>query len=122
MAREILLIDDDLDEFELFTEALSSIDKSLKCTHASNLNDALEFLKANSPECIFIDFNMPRTNGLECLVELKKLGAAKSSRIILYSNFIDEEMCKKAIASGAHHCLQKPAMINLLSKRLKDIL
>lgn len=122
MTREILLIDDDIDEFEVFTDALCSIDNSIKCTHAQSLTDALEFLKNSSPECIFIDFNMPKTNGLECLAELKKSGKINSSRMILYSNYIDEEMYQKAIALGAHHCLQKPAMINLLLKILKDIL
>ena len=117
-----MLIDDDIDELDVFTHALHSIDKSIKCTQVENVADAVKFLTVHSPECIFIDFNMPRTNGLECLLELKKLGATTSSRIILYSNYIDEEICRKAMASGAHYCLRKPAMINLLSKRLKDIL
>jgi CheY-like chemotaxis protein len=122
MAREILLIDDDLDEFEVFTEALYSIDRSIKCTHAESLPHALEFLETSSPEYIFIDFNMPKMNGLECLIELKKSGRTALSRVILYSNHIDEEMHQKAIALGAHYCLQKPAMIHLLLQRLKDIL
>jgi CheY-like chemotaxis protein len=122
MAREILLIDDDIDEFEVLTEALYSIDKSIKCTHAGNLTDAMEILKTGSPDCIFIDFNMPKTNGLQCLDELKKSGRINSSRVILYSSHIDEEMSQRALALGAHYCLQKPAMINLLLKRLKDIL
>jgi DNA-binding response OmpR family regulator len=122
MPREILLIDDDIDEFEMLTEALYSIDKSIKCIHAWNLTEALEFLKTSSPDCIFIDFNMPKTNGLECLAELKKSGRINSSRVILYSNHIDEEMSQRALALGAHYCLQKPAMINVLLKRLKDIL
>jgi DNA-binding NarL/FixJ family response regulator len=65
---------------------------------------------------------MPKINGLECLAELKKSGKIKSTRLILYSNYIDEEMYKKAVALGVHHCIQKPAMIHVLLKILKDIL
>ena len=122
MTREILLIDDDEDELEFFTEALYSIDKTIQCTQAINLDEALDFLKDSSPYYIFIDFNMPKMNGLECLTEIKKLSKLGQSRIILYSNFISEEMNQKAIALGAYACIKKPTMINVLVKNLKTIL
>lgn len=122
MSNEILLIDDDEDEFEVFNQALHSIDKSIKCTGARDLEEALEFLKYNSPAYIFIDFNMPKTNGLECLVEIKALKKLENSKIILYSNYIDEEMNNKAIELGAFRCVKKPNMTNLLAKRIREIL
>ncbi|HEV8285183.1 MAG TPA: response regulator [Chitinophagaceae bacterium] len=121
MTRKILLIDDDEDEFEVFEDALHTIDKAIKCSLAKNLNNALEYLQYNSPEYIFIDFNMPRENGLDCLSELRNLRKLENSRIILYSNYISEEMRQEAMALGAYRCIQKPSMINLLVKRLKEI-
>ena len=72
MTKEILLIDDDTDELEVFTEALRSVDKNILCSQAKDLNEALEFLNYSSPAYIFIDYNMPKANGLECVVGNKK--------------------------------------------------
>ena len=122
MTREILLIDDDEDELEVFTEALHSVDATIPCTQAKNLDEALDFLRYSSPAYIFIDFNMPKTNGLECLSEIKKFSKLEQSRIILYSNYISEEMNEQAIALGAYNCIKKPNMIYMLAKNLKEIL
>jgi len=122
MTKEILLIDDDADELEVFTEALRSIDKNIQCTQAKDLNEALEFLSYSSPAYIFIDYNMPMVNGLECVAEIKKIEKLGRSRIILYSNYISEEINERAMSLGAYKCLKKPSMINVLIKNLKEIL
>src|SRR5258706_2255272 len=122
MTRKILLIDDDNDELEVFTAALHSFDVTIPCTQAKNLDEALDFLSYSSPAYIFIDFNMPKTNGLECLSEIKKFSKLEQSRIILYSNYISEEMNEQAIALGAYYCIKKPSMIHVLAKNLKEIL
>jgi DNA-binding NtrC family response regulator len=122
MTKEILLIDDDADELEVFTEALRSVDKNIQCSQAQDLNEALEFLNYSSPAYIFIDYNMPKVNGLECVAEIKKIEKLDKSKIILYSNYISEEMNEKAMSLGAYKCVKKPNMINVLIKNLKEIL
>ena len=122
MTKEILLIDDDADELEVFSEALRSVDKNIQCSLARDLNEALEFLTYSSPAYIFIDYNMPKINGLEVVSEIKKIEKLANSRIVLYSNYVSEEMNKKAMALGAYKCVKKPNMINVLIKNLRDIL
>jgi len=122
MTKEILLIDDDADELEVFSEALRSVDKTIQCSHARDLNEALEFLSYSSPAYIFIDYNMPKVNGLEVVSEIKKIEKLEKSKIILYSNDISEEMNRQAISLGAYKCVKKPSMINVLIKNLKEIL
>jgi DNA-binding NtrC family response regulator len=122
MTREILLIDDDEDELEIFSQALRAIDKTIQCTLAKDLEKAKEYFKNNSPAYVFIDFNMPKENGPVCLAELNKIKHIEKSKIVLYSNYINEEMIEKAMALGAFKCVKKPNMINLLARRLKEIL
>jgi DNA-binding NtrC family response regulator len=122
MTKEILLIDDDEDELEVFKEALRSVDKNIQCSQAKDLNEALDFLNFSSPAYIFIDYNMPKANGLECVIEIKKIERLENSKIILYSNYISEEMNQRAISLGAYKCVKKPSMINVLIKNLKEIL
>jgi len=122
MYKKILLIDDDEDELEVFTEALRSVDKNIQCSQARDLNEALEFLSYRSPAYIFIDYNMPKVNGFEVVAEIKKIEKLENSKIILYSNYISEEMNEKAIYLGAYKCVKKPSMINVLIKNLREIL
>src|SRR6476619_7068217 len=95
MTKEILLIDDDADELEVFSEALRSVDKNFQCSQARDLNEALEFLTYSSPAYIFIDYNMPKINGLEVVSEIKKMEKLANSKIVLYSNYISKKYIKK---------------------------
>ena len=122
MTREILLIDDDADELEVFTDALNVLDKNIHCTQMKSLAEGHEFLTYSIPGYIFIDFNMPKTNGLESLSELKKNPKLEKTKIILYSNHISEEMKAQAIALGAYDCIKKPNTILALSQKLREIL
>jgi DNA-binding NtrC family response regulator len=122
MTREILLIDDDIDELEVFTDALASIDKKIECSQAKSLAEAIDYLKFATPSYIFIDFNMPATNGIDCLVELRKLAKLEKTGIILYSNHISEQMQTNAMQLGATGCMKKPNTILTLAQNLRKIL
>src|SRR5215212_2357558 len=95
MKKHILLIDDDEDEIEIFTDALEKLPVSFNCTCASNADEAIRMLGKVSPDFIFIDYNMPKVNGLKCLEKIKKTKTARDIPVILYSNYIDEEVNKK---------------------------
>src|SRR6266487_683666 len=87
-AALFLLADDDADDQQLFKEALNEIDKSIRCLTASSGEEALNKLKTDLkqlPDYIFLDLNMPRMNGLECLVEIKKTNTLKHIPVIIYS-------------------------------------
>ena len=122
MAKNILLIDDDTDELEVFADALKLIDPSYTCTQATSLDEAFNYLGNITPTYIFLDFNMPKTNGLQCLSILKESGKVEESRIVLYSNFITDIMKKQVIQLGAYNYIQKPNTIIDLSEKLKELL
>ncbi len=68
----ILLADDDMDDTEMFCEALADIDESIICHCAVNGSDALRILDGlkELPSVIFLDLNMPLMNGWDCLTHL----------------------------------------------------
>jgi DNA-binding response OmpR family regulator len=122
MKKHILLIDDDEDELEIFSEALSALPANFACSQARNTEQAIELTQNFSPDFIFIDYNMPRTNGLECLQKLKKINGLSGARFIIYSNFIDDKTNQQAVSLGATACMKKPYLTSILSQRLKELL
>lgn len=72
--RSIFLSDDDSDDCTLFSEALEEIGQAADLTISHDGARLMQLLEMTPPlpEIIFLDFNMPRKNGLECLLEIRK--------------------------------------------------
>lgn len=122
MKRTILLVDDDEDEFELFIQALHGTPFSCDCIFSRSAKQALSLLNYTVPHFIFLDYNMPQMNGLECLREIKKMENLQDVMIILYSNSISDKVFENAIASGATFCITKPDRLSGMSEMLRRIL
>ena len=122
--KYILLIDDDADELEMFTDALNKLDLpvSFFCEQVGTIDDALVFLNKIRPDFIFLDFNMPLKNGLDGLEEIRRIKSYSTIPIILYSGFIDDEIDRKALDMGALACLRKPYHTKSLTYKLSTIL
>ena len=72
--KNFLIGDDDPDDQELFLEALKEIDEDFVCVTAFDGQEVLDKLENSLfvPDMIFLDLNMPKMNGHECLKEIKK--------------------------------------------------
>jgi CheY-like chemotaxis protein len=119
-----LLIDDDQDDQEIFSMALEDINSDIQCVMASNGIAALEKLKAKKPlipDYIFIDMNMPRMNGMECLQEIQKLDHLRDVDVFMYSTSSDETMIEKSKALGAKDFIVKPPGLALLTEKLIQV-
>lgn len=85
----VLLVDDDPDDFEMFADALQTIDElDIELMYARDGLAAVEGFKSNAyPKCdvVFLDLNMPRMNGKETLRALKEMQSAKDIPVFIYS-------------------------------------
>jgi CheY-like chemotaxis protein len=70
----VLNIDDDGDDRELFCDALKEIDPTIDCVAKSSAEEAIHLLNTTNtlPKWIFLDINMPKMGGIECLKTLRK--------------------------------------------------
>jgi CheY-like chemotaxis protein len=121
----VLIIDDDSEDSEFFTEAVQEIDPSISCVKAKDGKDAIRQLKNEMPKLpdyIFLDINMPVMNGKECLTEIKKTPQLKDIPVIMYSTTSDTNEIRGYYKLGAHDFLIKPDNFHKLVEALDSII
>ena len=122
MQKKILLIDDDIDELKIFTDAIKEVPGDFKCVFVNDTQEALNMLLSFIPDYIFVDFNIPKINGLDFLSAVKKTDTLKEVPVFLYSTSISKEMSKMAELLGAAGSIEKPFSIAMLASELKVLL
>lgn len=119
-----LLIDDDLDDQEIFCIALRDVNPDIQCMLAKDGYEGIEKLKlleGQVHDFIFIDLSMPGLSGIETLQEIKKLQFLNDSKIIIYSSSSTDKIIAQAMKAGADDFLVKPASIPQLIMELTKI-
>jgi iron complex outermembrane receptor protein len=118
------LIDDDTDDHDIFSYAMEKADSSVKCVFANDGVNALEKINTEKnfiPDFIFIDMNMPRMNGQQCLKELKKIDRLKETPVFMYSTSADPAEIEENLKLGATDFILKPSDIKDLTAILGKI-
>jgi len=118
-------VDDDQDDQMLFREALSEADNSIVYQAAFNGIDALEKLNSSeipTPDLIFLDVNMPKMNGIDCLKEIKKSRTLENIPVLMYSTSSFSEYTKECFEYGALDYIVKPDDYAKLCTTIKQIL
>ncbi len=91
----LLLADDDKDDRLFFEEALEELPAS---TNLATLDDGEQLMQLLTkqtfeiPHGLFLDLNMPRTNGFECLSEIKLIKKLKRLPVILFSTSLNKKL------------------------------
>ena len=107
--KAIFVADDDPDDRLLFEEAMKQVDETAQLTFAKDGEDLMNLLdKVDSPEIIFIDLNMPRKNGLDCLKEIRRTHAYKDIPVIIFSTSFQQDAIKETYEHDASYYIRKP--------------
>ncbi len=119
----VLLADDDIDDCLFFKQALteSMLDAHLTTVHdGEQLMDIIKRDEALVPYIIFLDLNMPRKNGLECLVEIKLNPHLKAITIVILSTSFEQAVVNQLYDHGAHYFIRKPVEFSQFKKIIKQ--
>ena len=119
-----LLIDDDFDDQEIFRIALHAADPWGDCIFANDGEHALHLLKNEPihPLIIFIDINMPRMNGVDCLKEIKKLKRFAKTPVYMISTAGNPTIIEECKKHGAIDYIIKSPSFAQLEKTLSEII
>ena len=119
-----LYIDDDLEDTEIFHEAIASLDPDVIFYTASDGQEGFKVLEqiAVVPDFIFLDVNMPRMNGKEFLTQIKQRVMFRSIPVIMYSTTSHAEEISAYKELGAQEFIKKPDSFGALQKTLRRFL
>lgn len=120
----ITLADDDEDDRLFFTEAFSELKINTRVNTVNDGVELMDFLNNEDsvlPNVLFLDLNMPRKNGVECLLEIKQNDRFKDIAIAIYSTSSSEEHIEETFVNGANIYIKKPNDFNTLKKVLSDV-
>lgn len=119
------LVDDDADDREIFTMALKNVNREAKCITADDCGQAVEKLRKDpdfKPDYIFLDINMPKMNGMECLSEIKKIARHDGVPVYMYSTSAEPQVAEESKRLGAADFIKKQVNIRELERILSGIL
>ena len=107
----ILLADDDMDDCRFFREALEALPIS---TSEKVVNDGEELMQLLTntveklPQVLFLDLNMPRKSGFQCLTEIKNNTRLEKIPVVIISTSYDPDVADALYQNGASYYIRKP--------------
>jgi CheY-like chemotaxis protein len=108
----ILLADDDKDDRFFFSMALEGFSIPTLLDTVVDGEKLMSHLSENLlrlPDVIFLDLNMPRKNGFECLLEIKLNPKLNQLPVIIFSTSYEQEVVNLLYKNGAKYFIRKPS-------------
>ena len=115
---KLLVIEDETDLSRSICDYLSR--DNFICEPAYDFNEAIFKITGNQYECILLDINLPKGNGLKVLEELRVQGKSSGVLIISARNSLNDKL--EGLNLGADDYLTKPFHLPELSARIVAIM
>ena len=121
--KNILVADDDEDDLELFKEAIAEVCPQLQLHEATDGLILMDKLKEIAPpDILFLDLNMPRMNGKECLVDIRQHTQFDATKIIILSTSSLKRDIEFCLANRADGYFVKPVTYEDLKLLIQEVL
>lgn len=107
----ILIIDDNPDDLEFYSDLLARCQKEYRVTTAETAADGLELIKQQTYDCTFIDFNIPDMDGVEILKNMRQYSASVPATI-MWTGEPHQKIQAEAAREGALNYIVKDAYMS----------
>ena len=109
MEQKLLIVDDEAHIRMLIEQTLEDLeDEGVELLFAENGEQALELIKKEEPNLVFLDVMMPKMNGMEVCYKVKKELHLSHVYIILLTAKGQEVDRQKGLDMGANRYMTKP--------------
>ncbi len=106
--KNVLMAEDDNEDFEIFAEAVRELSLQILLTRAENGEVLMKILHERLPDMLFLDILMPCKNGKDCLLEIRENRKFDDLPIIVYSGLRDFETVEFCFRKGTNMFVYKP--------------
>lgn len=126
MTKKVFLVDDDEDDRFLFQGAINDVRDEIDLIEFSDAESLIKTLSTdNRPDAIFLDLNLPRRNGIECLDFLRNRLGDSSTKVFILSTSSSVRMIEQTQKKGADLYIRKSEnyndLKNLIVTAIKQI-
>jgi len=123
MDLKLLIVDDEDHLRMLIEQALEELeDEGVELITASNGEEALDTIKQERPQLVFLDVMMPKMNGIEVCRQVKQELKLSGIYIIMLTAKGQELDKKKGEEVGADLYMTKPFDPDLLLEKAREVL
>ncbi|HNS71215.1 MAG TPA: response regulator [bacterium] len=105
MPKKILFVEDDDNFYNVFSVPLKM--KGYDVVHVADGSAAMEKVISEKPDLVLLDIILPGTSGLDILKEIKENQDTKNTKVVMLTNFGNDENINKAMEYGADDYLMK---------------
>lgn len=116
----LLIANDNAEESQLISEKLTNDSESYIIENTRSGKDAVELVKSKEYDIVIVDLVLEGSDGFEVIEAIKH--AEYKTKIIVITSLCSETFINKAINMGVDYYILKPVSIEVLSKRVKDLL
>ena len=82
---------------------------------------ALDSCAGNMPDAVLLDWNMPVMDGMDFLLELRKLEGGADPKVIFCTTENDVAHIAKAIRAGANEYIMKPFDREIVEAKMQEV-
>ena len=121
----VLLADDDEDDRLIFKDAIDEVKVKTVVTVLNDGEQLMNYLNQKAPQLpnvVFLDLNMPKKNGMECLKEIRANPKLKDVSVAIYSTSASEEDIEETFVKGANIYIKKPNDFAELKRIISEVL
>lgn len=108
--KSILLVDDDRNLSETLAELVDP--KEYRVDILADAPGTVDYIRANGPDVVLLDVNLPSGSGLELLKEIKSIEGAPP--VIIISGYVSTDNAMEAMKEGAYEYVTKPFQMERL--------
>mgnify|MGYP005762612431 CR=1 FL=1 len=115
----LLIANENEEDANLISEKLTKENNLATIDKTSSGLKAIELVKSKNYDLVILDLVLAEVDGFEVIEEIKNLN--KNTKIIVLSALSSDTFIKKAMSLGVDYYMLKPANLDVLSKRVKDL-
>ncbi|MCD8563037.1 MAG: response regulator [Alphaproteobacteria bacterium] len=96
-------------------------DLGFTCSEAEDGQQAYDACKAQMPDAILLDWNMPVMSGIEFLEKLRQMENGQTPKVVFCTTENDIAHIQKAIQAGANEYIMKPFDSEIIESKFSQI-